>query len=331
VSDLLRVEELAVTFAVRSRRLRRQRLRVRAVDGVSLTVAPGETLAVVGESGSGKSTVARAILRLVRPDAGTVWLDGADVSRYSDRAFRKVRASVQMVFQDPYSSLDPSMTVADSVAEPLEVHTNLTRAARQRRVAELFDLVGLAGHHLHRYPYEFSGGQRQRIAIARAIAVDPRLVICDEAVSALDVSTQNQIINLLGDLRTRLGIAYLFISHDLAVVRNLADRVAVMYLGRIVEEGPVARVFGAPAHPYTKALLTAVPVANPARQRQRERVPLLGEVPDATNPPTGCAFHPRCPYALPVCATDRPAPVAVPGGGLAACHLLDQPTDMPPG
>lgn len=311
---LLDVRGLRVEFPSR-------RGAVQAVHGVDLTLARGETLGLVGESGSGKSTTGRAMLRLVEPTRGRVRLDGEDVTAMGRGDLRAARRRMQMVFQDPYSSLDPSMVVGESIAEPLDTHEGLDRAARSARVAELLEHVGLRGAYAQRYPYEFSGGQRQRLAIARAIALNPRLLVCDEAVSALDVSTQNQILNLLEDLQERFGLSYLFIAHDLAVVRHIAHRVAVMYLGEIVETAPTDRVFDDPAHPYTRALLSAVPVPNPRRQRERERIILSGEMPDAANPPPGCCFHTRCPQVMDVCRSVAPPVVAAPGGGTVRCHL----------
>ena len=294
---------------------------LRAVRDVDLAVGERETLGLVGESGSGKSTTGRAILRLIEPISGKIQLDGQDITNLRGEALRGVRRKMQMVFQDPYSSLDPASVVAESIGEPLDTHLDLTRAQRRARVAELLEHVGLSGRHVNRYPYEFSGGQRQRIAITRAIAVNPRLVVCDEAVSALDVSTQNQVLNLLEDIQAEFGISYLFIAHDLAVVRHIAHRVAVMYLGEIVETGPTARLFDNPAHPYTEALLSAVPLPSPRRQRSRERIVLTGEVPDATNPPSGCTFHTRCPYVFDRCRVEVPEATPVEGGGTVRCHL----------
>jgi peptide/nickel transport system ATP-binding protein len=319
---VVEVEDLSVEF-----RLRRGpfagTVPLRAVREVDLAVGERETVGLVGESGSGKSTTGRAILRLIEPVSGRIRLDGDDITDLRGEALRGVRRKMQMVFQDPYSSLDPAMVIAESIGEPLDTHLDLTRAQRRARVAELLEHVGLSGRHVNRYPYEFSGGQRQRIAIARAIAVHPRLVVCDEAVSALDVSTQNQILNLLEDIQAEFGISYLFIAHDLAVVRHIADRVAVMYLGEIVETGPTARLFDQPAHPYTEALLSAVPLPSPRRQRSRERIVLTGEVPDATNPPPGCTFHTRCPYAFDRCRVEVPLATPVPGGGTVRCHLRE--------
>ncbi len=319
-APLLSVRGLRVEFPVRGRAFAKKRT-IRAVDEVGFDIRAGETFALVGESGSGKSTTARGILRLVDVAAGSVVLDGVDVTALGKSELRTARRDMQMVFQDPYSSLDPSRTVGDAVAEPLEVHTDLDAAARRRKVEQLLEQVGLRPEHAERYPYEFSGGQRQRIAIARAIAVEPKLVVADEAVSALDVSTQNQVIALLEELSAELGIAYLFIAHDLAVVRHIAHTTAVMYLGRIVEWGPSERLFTEPAHPYTQALLSAVPVPDPARQRRRERIRLTGELPDPANPLACRALRSRCPKVLPVCRERRPEITEVPGGGQVACHL----------
>lgn len=320
MTALLEVEDLSVSFALQ-RGLFQRKARLRAVRGVSFELAAGEILGLVGESGSGKSTTGRALMRLVEPDGGKVRLRDTELTALSGRELRRHRRHIQMVFQDPYSSLDPSMVIAESVGEPLEVHEGLRGKARDDRVRDLLVRVGLSPRHLERYPYEFSGGQRQRLAIARALAVDPDVVVCDEAVSALDVSTQNQIINLLEELRAELGTSYLFISHDLSVVRQLAQRVAVMYLGRLVEEGPSQRLYAHPAHPYTEALLSAVPVPNPKVQRRRERIVLPGDPPDPSNPPGGCAFHPRCPYAMDICRSEVPEPTPVDGGGTVRCHL----------
>ena len=319
-TPLLAVRDLRVVFRIGGGLLTPKRNLV-AVDGVSLDLGAGETLAVVGESGSGKSTLARAVMRLVDAESGIIRLDGDDITRIEGEALRRLRPKMQMVFQDPYSSLDPSKLIRDTVAEPLVVHGRLAGAALERRVLELLAQVGLGAYHLNRYPYEFSGGQRQRIAIARAIALEPKLVVLDEAVSALDVSTQNQILNLLEDLRRDHGIAYLFISHDLGVVQHIADRVAVTYLGRIVETGPATRIFARPLHPYTEALLSAVPVPNPPVQRSRRHQPLRGDVPSPLSPPSGCPFHTRCPYAMEVCAGRMPEHTPAPDGGTVACYL----------
>ncbi|GAA2895231.1 dipeptide ABC transporter ATP-binding protein [Pseudonocardia halophobica] len=314
------VEDLTVDFRLRGGILGRGGT-LRAVRGVSLEIGERETLGLVGESGSGKSTTGRAMLRLVEPTAGSVRLDGEEITALGRGDLRLARRRMQMVFQDPYSSLDPAMVVGESIGEPLDVHESLSRSERSTRVGDLLEHVGLSATYAQRYPYEFSGGQRQRLAIARAIALNPRLLVCDEAVSALDVSTQNQILNLLEDLQAEFGLSYLFIAHDLAVVRHIAHRVAVMYLGEIVETAPTDRLFDRPAHPYTEALLSAVPVPNPRRQRERERIVLRGEVPDAANPPSGCAFHTRCPHVMDVCKVEAPPVVTAPGGGTVRCHL----------
>ncbi|MEU7816039.1 ABC transporter ATP-binding protein [Pseudonocardia sp. NPDC049154] len=314
------VEDLTVDFRLRGGILGRAGT-LRAVRGVSLEIGERETLGLVGESGSGKSTTGRAMLRLVEPTAGSVRLDGEEITALGRGDLRLARRRMQMVFQDPYSSLDPAMVVGESIGEPLDVHESLSRSERTTRVGDLLEQVGLSATYAQRYPYEFSGGQRQRLAIARAIALNPRLLVCDEAVSALDVSTQNQILNLLEDLQAEFGLSYLFIAHDLAVVRHIAHRVAVMYLGEIVETAPTDRLFDRPAHPYTEALLSAVPVPNPRRQRERERIVLRGEVPDAANPPSGCAFHTRCPHVMDVCTVEAPPVVVAPGGGTVRCHL----------
>jgi peptide/nickel transport system ATP-binding protein len=322
-APLLEVRDLRVVFRLGGGLLAPKRELI-AVNGVDFEVAAGETLAVVGESGSGKSTIARAVMRLVEPQAGSIRLDGEELAGLTGAALRRVRPKLQMVFQDPYSSLDPSKLIRDVVGEPLIVHGRAAGAALDRRVLDLLEQVGLGEYHLDRYPYEFSGGQRQRIAIARAIALEPQLLVLDEAVSALDVSTQNQILNLLEDLRRERGMAYLFISHDLGVVQHIADRVAVTYLGRIVETGPAERIFAKPAHPYTQALLAAVPVPDPVAQRRRRHQPLSGDIPSPLAPPPGCPFHTRCPHAMPVCATAMPVHRPVAGGGTVACHLVDE-------
>lgn len=318
--DVLQVEELCVAFDVPTGKWGRRRP-VRVVDRLNLTIAAGEIVALVGESGSGKSTTARGILRLVPLESGRVVLDGSDITTLSDRELRPHRRHAQMVFQDPYSSLDPAMTVADLVTESLRLGGRRPKSECYERSRVLLENVGMRAEHLDRYPAEFSGGQRQRIAIARALAPEPRLIVCDEAVSALDVSTQNQIIVLLRELRARSGVAILFISHDLGVVRQLADRTVVMYCGQAVETGPTRRVFSAPAHPYTRALLAAVPVSSPRRQRERARIVLTGDPPNPLDPPTGCRFHTRCPVAMDVCRRIEPPTVDLDTGGQVACHL----------
>lgn len=318
---LLEVRGLQKHFPIRSGVLRRTVGHLRAVDGIDLEIRRGETLGLVGESGSGKSTTARLVVRLIEPTGGTIVFDGTDLTTVGRAELRAVRRRIQMVFQDPYASLSPRLTVAQIVGEPLSVHQRATGRERDRRVADLLDQVGIDRSALDRRPHEFSGGQRQRIAVARALALEPDLVVCDEPVSALDVSVQSQVVNLLADLQERLGLAYLFISHDLSVVRHVSDRIAVMYLGRIVEEGPAGAVHDHPTHPYTEALLSAIPVPDPVRQRSRARIVLQGDVPSPADPPSGCRFHPRCPYAMDVCRVEDPAPFGLGHGGRVHCHL----------
>ena len=292
---------------------------VRAVDGVSLSIAPGEILGLVGESGCGKSTLARTIMQLEPPTSGAILLDGQPV-RARNRAERLALArSMQMVFQDPYASLNPRMTVGDTLAEPLRTHQLLPNREIPGRVRTLLETVGLSAKFIRKYPHEFSGGQRQRIAIARALALEPRLILADEPVSALDVSVQAQILNLLSDLRAEMGLTMLFISHDLSVVRHIADRIAVMYLGKVVETGPAEAVFHAPLHPYTRALVSSIPTPNPVAERERARMPLKGELPSPLNPPKGCPFHPRCPDAIAPCRDGVPPLESHGGGRTAAC------------
>ena len=320
-APLLELRGLTKEFPVNSGVLRRVIGHVRAVDSVDLIVAPGETVGLVGESGSGKSTVARLAIRLIEASAGSILLDGVDITTLGGDELRRHRRSMQIVFQDPYSSLDPKATIAETVGEPLEVHEGLRGAQRDQRVAELLRQVGLGPHLLRRYPHEFSGGQRQRIAVARALALRPRLLICDEPVSSLDVSTQSQVINLLIDLQKELGLAYLFIAHDLSVVRHISDRIAVMYLGRIMEVGEAEQVYTRPRHPYTEALLSAIPVPDPVQQRARHRIVLHGDVPSPLDPPPGCRFQTRCAYAMDICREVAPAPFVTSDGTTVACHL----------
>ena len=300
---------------------------VRAVDGVSLTIAPGQTLGLVGESGSGKSTVGRTVLRLQEPTAGRVLFDGEDVFALATGPLRALRRRMQIVFQDPYSSLNPRMTVGRTLREPLEIHRLAPPAQMHARVTALLDEVGLDPTFMGRYPHELSGGQRQRVGIARALSVEPRFIVCDEPVSALDVSVQAQVLNLLADLQQKRRLTYLFIAHDLAVVRHIADQVAVMYLGRIVERAPAAGIYSAPRHPYTRALLSAVPEPNP--RAARERIMLTGDIPSPAHPPSGCPFHPRCPHPKKNdrCRTEVPALRAVGEGSahVAACHFAEEP------
>lgn len=321
---VLETQGLAKDFPIRTGVLRRTTGVVHAVDGVDLQVTAGSTLGLVGESGSGKSTLARLVLRLIEPSAGKVLVEGVDTTALGGAALRRHRACMQMVFQDPYSSLDPRQSIADIVGEPLAIHQRLSRRQRDERVVELLAHVGLGSHALSRQPHEFSGGQRQRIAIARALALEPALLVCDEPVSALDVSTQSQVINLLSDLQDRLGLAYLFIAHDLSVVRHISDRIAVMYLGRIVEEGSAEEVYLRPTHPYTAALLSAIPVPDPGSQHRRGRIILRGEVGSPVGTDHGCRFRQRCPFAMDVCASEDPAPFTTPSGTVVRCHLHTQ-------
>jgi oligopeptide/dipeptide ABC transporter ATP-binding protein len=322
--SLLEVKNLKVHYPVRPGLFRRDHETVKAVDGVSLELAAGETLGLVGESGCGKSTLARAILRLVEPTAGEIFLAGENLGQLRGQALRARRRKFQMIFQDPFGSLDPRMTVEDIIGEALDIHQLTdTAAARRKRIAELLAAVGLDAGHARRYPHEFSGGQRQRVGIARALAVEPELIVCDEPVSALDVSVQAQIINLLRDLQQQRGMAYLFIAHDLAVVEHISHRVLVMYLGRIVEAAAARELIRAPRHPYTQALISAVPEVDP--DTKQERVLLPGDVPSPMHPPGGCPFHPRCPIAEPRCQTEVPPLAETAPGHATACHLAGKP------
>jgi len=318
VTALLEATDLVKHFAASRNLFGRPTAFVRAVDGVSFHVEAGETLALVGESGCGKSTVSRLVLRLIEPDAGSVRFEGRDLLALNANELRAFRRQAQIIFQDPYASLNPRMTVAQILGEPLALHDLVPSARRRARIEELLRLVGLEPRFARRYPHEFSGGQRQRIAIARALAVEPKLIICDEPVSALDVSIRSQILNLLRDLQDRLGLSYIFVSHDLAVVKHIADRVAVMNLGSIVETAETDALFASPRHPYSRALLSAIPVAKP--QGKRARMILQGEMPSALNPPSGCRFHTRCPFAVERCRLEVPKLIAGGNGHATACH-----------
>ena len=314
---ILEVHNLKKHFQVRKGLLSRSASLVKAVDGVSFKIAPGKTLGLVGESGCGKTTVGRSILRLIEPTSGQVFFQGKDLAGLGPEEMRRTRADIQVIFQDPFSSLNPRLNVAQIIAEPLQNHAGMTRAQIKKRVAFLLDKVGLTPGAAMRYPHEFSGGQRQRIGIARALALNPKLIICDEPVSALDVSIQAQVINLLVNLQEEMGLSYLFIAHDLSVVEHISDSVAVMYLGRIVELASDLELYRNPKHPYTKALLSAVPVADP--ERKRERVLIPGDVPSPLNPPSGCSFHTRCSMARDIC---RQEPPSLSGDShMVACHL----------
>jgi len=319
--SLLEVKNLRVHFPVKPGLFGKAKAWLKAVDDVSLILREGETLGLVGESGCGKTTLGRAIIGLINPTSGKILFQREDISAMTGSELRSRRRGFQMVFQDPYSSLNPRMTVQDIVGEALDVHRLAENSAtRQERVAGLLEAVGLKAAHALRYPHEFSGGQRQRIGIARALAVSPKLIVCDEPVSALDVSVQAQIVNLLQDLQTQHGIAYLFIAHDLAVVEHISHRVAVMYLGKIVETGGAKEIVNSPKHPYTQALISAIPVVDPASKRKR--IVLAGDVPSPIHPPGGCPFHPRCPIAEDRCRSEAPELREVGAGRWAACHLV---------
>src|SRR3989441_321275 len=320
--NLVEVKNLKKYFPIKKGIFAKLVGHVKAVDDVSFTIRRGETLGLVGESGCGKTTTGRCILQLERPTSGQIVFEGSDLTTLSEKELRPVRRKMQVIFQDPYSSLNPRMTVGQIIAEPLAVNGIVTdRAKRAERVRELLSHVGLLPQHAQRYPHQLSGGQRQRVGIARALAVEPALIICDEPVSALDVSIQAQIVNLLEDLQAQFGLTYLFVAHDLSVVRHISDRVAVMYLGKIVEITDRKSLYDVPLHPYTKALLSAVPIPDPVLEARRERVVLGGEVPSPLNPPSGCVFHPRCPIAVERCRAEVPELREIRPGHRAACLL----------
>jgi oligopeptide/dipeptide ABC transporter ATP-binding protein len=318
---LLEIEHLKVFFPIRSGILFDRKVgQVHAVNDVTLSLDEGETLGIVGESGCGKTTLARTIVRLIEPDGGALRFRGSDVTTASRRGLRELRSEVQMVFQDPYASLNPRKRIGQIVAAPLRLHAPKEGMTPEQRVREILELVGLNPEHLNRFPHEFSGGQRQRIGVARALIVEPRLIILDEPVSALDVSIQAQVINLLDDLQDELGLSYVFVAHDLSVVRHVSDRIAVMYLGKLMEQSPSEELYTKPIHPYTAALLNAIPIPDPRENRGRDRIVLEGEPPSPIDPPSGCVFHTRCPRATEVCRQVEPPLAEYPGGHLAACH-----------
>jgi oligopeptide transport system ATP-binding protein len=324
---VLKVEDLVKHYPIKAGVFRRTVGQVKALDGVSFELYKGETLGIVGESGCGKSTLGRTLMRLEEPTAGKVTFGGIDMYAQSGGAMRRLRRDIQIVFQDPYTSLNPRMTVGDIIGEPFDIHPDaVPKSGRKQRVRELLDLVGLNPEHINRYPHQFSGGQRQRIGIARGLALNPKVIICDEPVSALDVSVQAQVINLLEELQNELGLAYIFIAHDLSIVRHISDRVGVMYLGKLVEIGDEDQIYSRPTHPYTQALLSAVPVPDPTLRTSREQIVLTGDVPSPANPPSGCRFHTRCWKAQDICSVEDPPLVPRPDGAdqhPSACHFAE--------
>lgn len=329
-SPLIEVRGLYKYFPIHAGLFSRHVGDVKAVDGVDFTIAPGETLGLVGESGSGKTTIGRLILRLLAQTRGKIFFNGADITDVGRTEMRHLRREIQIIFQDPFASLNPRMTVGDIVSEPLHIHNIARGKAATARVDELLRLVGLQPYHANRFPHEFSGGQRQRIGIARALAVEPKFIVCDEPVSALDVSIQAQVINLLEDLQQQLGLTYLFIAHDLSVVRHISTRIAVMYVGKIVELAGRDALYERPLHPYTQALLSAIPIPDPSVDARRKRIVLTGDIPSPVNPPSGCRFHTRCPVAFERCRVEEPAFVEYANGHSTACHWVAEHNGEPP-
>jgi oligopeptide/dipeptide ABC transporter ATP-binding protein len=329
-SPLLDVKDLYKYFPIHAGLFSRHVGDVKAVDGVSFSIDSGETLGLVGESGSGKTTIGRLVLRLLQETSGEIFFNGRDVTKMSRGDLRRLRREMQIIFQDPFASLNPRMTVGDIVGEPLQIHGIARGKAASDRVKELLTLVGLRAYHANRYPHEFSGGQRQRIGIARALAVDPKFIVCDEPVSALDVSIQAQVINLLEDLQEKFGLTYLFIAHDLSVVRHISTRVAVMYVGKLVELADRDALYENPLHPYTQALLSAIPIPDPSVEQRRKRIVLTGDIPSPVNPPSGCRFHTRCPVAFDRCSVEEPAFKEYGSRHLAACHWVEEHNGQAP-
>jgi oligopeptide transport system ATP-binding protein len=328
--SLVEVRDLQKYFPIHAGLLSRHVADVKAVDGVSFDIAAGETLGLVGESGSGKTTIGRMLLHLLPATGGSIRYNGAEITTMRSNDIRRLRRQIQIIFQDPYASLNPRMTIGEIIGEPLRIHGIATGKAAQERIQELLRLVGLRPYSANRYPHEFSGGQRQRIGIARALAVDPKFIVCDEPVSALDVSIQAQVINLLEDLQQQLGLTYLFIAHDLSVVRHISTRVAVMYVGKIVELSSRDDLYERPLHPYTQALLSAIPIPDPSAERRRKRIVLTGDIPSPVDPPSGCRFHTRCPLAFERCRVEDPAFSDYGGGHFAACHWVEEHSGAAP-